>query len=127
MDVIFLSVNTKFQKDYRIRSLEEDMFKLLSQAPETGDVSFEFSDREIIKAHKFILSVRCDFFGSYFSGRWTYENCIKVPEEYSKEAFLLFLEYVYCGKFMSCENISNDLLRDIKSIGDLYCIGIVTK
>jgi len=96
-----------------------------------SDVVF-LLDGDRIHAHKAILAARCEHFAAMFrSGmRESIENEIRI-ENFSKEAFLLLLEYLYTDSALIGIEYSVELyvisdLYQLERLGDM-CVAVVKR
>ena len=70
-----------------------------------SDISFIINGK-VIKAHKLILSSRCDYFRALFEGPFAENNTKneRIIEEISFDSFLAVIRYIYTGEVLLVQN-----------------------
>lgn len=87
-----------------------DAFPCLINNEFLSDVRFQFDDKKIIYAHKFVLCLRSLEFFRYFKEYVGARNLI-IINDVSSAAFLEFLHFLYTDQIVLNESNAADLLR----------------
>lgn len=89
----------------------QEAFTLLINNEFLSDVKFRFPNKNIIFAHSFILSLRCQEFYENFQGTIGVKKLIEVDTDVTHASFMDFLKYLYTNEIIINENNVGDLSK----------------